>query len=50
MKELLVLNIPTFILLIITGGMIYYDKPYWGWVLAAALVCTYGIKTSDKEK
>lgn len=50
MKELLVLNIPTFILLIITGGMIYYDKPYWGWVLVAAVVCMYGIESKRKDK
>lgn len=48
-KTLMVANIPTIILLGITGYMIYADKDNWGWVLLAAMLFAYGPKTKDDD-
>lgn len=48
---LLVSNIISILLIALTAYMIYDDKPYWGWVLFAAIICAYGPKTrKDKSE
>jgi hypothetical protein len=44
-------NALSIVLVLLTGYMIYADKPYWGWVLFAALLCGHSFGNSDdKEK
>lgn len=46
---LLVANIPTIGLLVLSGWFAYLENGYWGWPFVASLFTAYGIKTS-KDK
>lgn len=44
------INAPAICLIALAGWMMYLDKPYWGWIIVAALACVvYPSRITSKE-
>lgn len=44
---LLITNTPAILLILLSGWMIFNDKPYYGWVIFAGMCCIHGFSSKN---